>query len=198
MKILLLSLLILTNPIHNVILKSQNTPIIIKKQKQQRKLWQSRSLYASTTTSTFNLFYVALVMFLFLSGTPRWALFLFSVPILLKLIRTVFTDHHHESGYRKLLLNKKKSKRMVRHVRKMKEKGITMEKEKQHIMRFLQVNHLLQRRKVKQEDLMGIISKYYSEVKGMHGRDMSSQISMVVSQLFKNKGNILSLIQSFM
>lgn len=192
MKFLLLSLLILTTPIHNAILKSK----LLKE--KQRKLWQSRSLSASTGSSTFNLFYVALIMFLYLSGAPRWALMLFSVPILLKLIRTTFTDHHAESGFRKLVLNKKKTKQLVRHVRKMKRKGITMEKEKRNIMRYLEVNHLLGRKKMNKGEIINILSKYYSEVKGMHGRNMSSQIQFVVGELFKNKSNILDLIKTFM
>ena len=195
---LIISLLVFTLPLQSIIINPQQalaekTP---RNLRSRRKL-KTRQLYCHQSHQTFNLVYTALLIFLVLSDNPKWAIALFSIPLVLRLIESSFM--HHES--RKLFNYKNGKKKMRKFMRNLNnDSEMDFEQEKMKVMKYLKKNKLLKKRGkgLSEKKLIGIVSGYFKNVHGMKGAKMNQQIVSVMDKLFKNKSGIMEIIRGFM
>ena len=196
---LIISILIFSLPLQSIIINPEK--VIAKEKprnlrKSHRKL-KTRELYCSQSHQTFNLVYTALLIYLVLTDNPKWAIALFSMPLVLRLIETTFM--HHESrklfNYRN---GKKKMKKYLRHLGANNQ--MDFENEKIKVMKYLKKKKLLKKRgkNLSEKNLIEIVSGYFKNVHGMKGNKMNKQIRSVLDKLYNNKDGIMELIRGFM
>ncbi len=190
-------LMIITFPMQSAIIQQRGLAEIVKKKSDSKKS-EDRELFCSSSKQTFNLIYIALMIYLIFSDCPKWAIALFTLPFLLRFIETIFVQVSTKT--RKLILSKDKIPKMKKFLRKMKNMDeMDLEEEKSSVLKFLNTHNYLKKRNkaLSQNDMFGMITKYFSEVKGMKGDVLNGQIKMVLRKLFANKDSILELIRDF-
>ncbi len=157
----------------------------------------------NSTHNVFGLFFTILLIYLLMSNTPKWTLAFFTIPMIYLVSKSLFHSHvEHEN--RKLHLNGSKIRLLQRYIRRLKDTGMNLEKEKIKILSYLNDNELLQKKNLSKKQIMKVVEGYYNDqeefanmTKSKRSR-VKDQIKFIMNKIYTNRKTILSIIQSLM